>query len=176
MGNVQFIGGPDLAAATVEPHEFLDFVSGRLERQFVDSPDALALRLATLDTRPDFDGRYRVNDFFCHDDTWRATLASLVRHSDAVLMDLRGFSPARQGCVYEVRELVETVPLDRLVMTVDATTDTPFLERTLLEAWAAMGTDSPNRQGDHELRLVRLERVDLWGIAHLLRMLCRAAT
>ena len=175
LGTVQLIAGPDLAAATVEPHEFLDFVSGRLERQFVDTPDALARRLTELDTRPDFDGRFRVNDFFCHDDTWQATLTALVRHSDAVLMDLRGFTQERQGCVYEVRQLVDTVPLDRVVMTVDGTTDTTFLEGTLREAWGAMAGDSPNRQGRGELRLLRLERADGRGIARLLRFLCRAS-
>lgn len=66
----RLIAGPGLAAATVEPHEFLDFVSGKLDHQFIDNPETLARRISNLDTQPDFDSRLRVNDFFCHVDTW----------------------------------------------------------------------------------------------------------
>ena len=83
------IAGPDLATSTVEPHEFLDFVSGRMARRFIDSAQTLDLRISQMDLEPDFDNRLRVNDFFCHDDTWRMTLARLAGESDAVLMDLR---------------------------------------------------------------------------------------
>ena len=40
VGSISMIAGPDLVTTTVEPHEFLDFVSGHLGRQFVrDKPD-----------------------------------------------------------------------------------------------------------------------------------------
>jgi hypothetical protein len=32
VGSIQMIAGPDLATTTIEPHEFLDFLSGRLAR------------------------------------------------------------------------------------------------------------------------------------------------
>ena len=82
LGNVQLITGPDLATATVEPHEFLAFLSGKLDLQFIDGPETLARRVNALDSLPDFDGRFRVNDFCCHDDTWRMTLERLVGESD----------------------------------------------------------------------------------------------
>src|SRR6266545_3376555 len=37
VGSMQMIAGPDLATSTIEPHEFLDFVSGKLDRRFIDS-------------------------------------------------------------------------------------------------------------------------------------------
>jgi hypothetical protein len=36
VGSIQMIAGPDLATTTVEPHEFLDFLRGRLARRFID--------------------------------------------------------------------------------------------------------------------------------------------
>ncbi|HEV7464216.1 MAG TPA: tetratricopeptide repeat protein, partial [Methyloceanibacter sp.] len=136
-GSMRLIAGPDLATSTVEPHEFLDFLSGKLARRFISGPETLARRLAETEPRRDFDGRYRVADFFCHDDTWRMVLARLARESDAVLMDLRNFSPSNQGCIFEINELLDVVPLDRVVFVVDETTDQAFLREILTECWAA---------------------------------------
>jgi hypothetical protein len=174
LGHVQLISGPDLAAATVEPHEFLAFLSGKLDQQFIDGPETLTQRANGLDSRPDFDGRYRVNDFFCHDDTWRMTLERLVEKSDVVLMDLRGFSPQNAGCVYEVHELVNSAFLGRVIITTDNTTDVPFLEKTLKDAWEGMRRGSPNQNGPGEVRIVRLNAGDA-GLSTLLRMMCAAA-
>ncbi|HET9117582.1 MAG TPA: hypothetical protein VFN75_05820 [Pseudonocardiaceae bacterium] len=177
VGTVQLIAGPDLAAATVEPHEFLDFVSGRLERQFIDNPEVLDRRVGELDTRPDFDGRFRINDFFCHDDTWQATLAALVQHSDAVLMDLREFTPKRQGCIYEIRQLLQHMPLARIVMLADATTDGEFLEQTVAAAWNALPAGSPNRAVPQpHLTVIKGCRETDRNLHALLAAICRAAT
>ena len=145
-GRIRLIAGPDLATSTVEPHEFLDFLSGKLGRRFISGPDTLAQRLAETEQRRDIDGRYRVDDFFCHDDTWQMVLKRLSRESDAVLMDLRGFLPENQGCVFEINELLNVVPLDRVVFVVDATTDLAFLRETFARGWAALEADSPNRK------------------------------
>ena len=96
IGNIDMIAGPDLATTAVEPHEFLDFVGGRLSRAFVRDEDDLA-RAMRHALGPDPDGRHRVNEFFCHDDFWRPTMLCLARAADAVLMDLRGFSPQNEG-------------------------------------------------------------------------------
>jgi hypothetical protein len=177
VGTVQLIAGPDLATATVEPHEFLDFVSGRLERQFIDNPEALNRRLGELDTRPDFDGRFRINDFFCHDDTWQATLAALVQHSDAVLMDLREFTPKRQGCIYEIRQLLQHMPLARIVMLADATTDGEFLEQTVAAAWNALPVGAPNLAvPEPHLTVIKGSRGTDSNLHTLLAAICRAVT
>lgn len=174
LGDVRLISGPDLAATTVEPHEFLDFLSGRLDRQFIDGTAILEQRIKEMDTRPDFDGRFRVNDFFCHDDTWQMTLRRLVKASDVVLMDLRGFSPQNAGCAYELHELVGTAPLERVVIATDATTDAGFLEQTLRNAWRAMPPDSPNRSAEARAQTVRLPSSADQGMFTLLGLLCTA--
>jgi hypothetical protein len=86
------IGGPDLAVVNVEPDEFLRFVSGDLGEMFIDTPAGLQGRVETLRVRPDPDGRHRVDELFCYDDTWRLTVVALLERSHAVLMDLRGVS------------------------------------------------------------------------------------
>jgi hypothetical protein len=143
-GSIRMIAGPDLASSTVEPHEFLDFVGGRLARRFIAGADDLERRLIETSALRDRDGRFRVNDFFCHDDTWKMVLSRLARDSDAVLMDLRGFGPTNKGCVFEVHELLARVPLDRVVLVVDHTTDRTFLNGILIEGWSRLSASSPN--------------------------------
>jgi hypothetical protein len=169
------IAGPDLANATVEPHEFLDFLAGRLNRRFISGPDVLERRLAEAQTKRDTDGRFRVASFYCHDDTWRMVLRRLARESDLVMMDLRGFTPANQGCVYEISELLDTMPLDRIMLVVDATTDETFLTETLRTSWAGIGAASRNLLDPHpSVRLYRLDAAGNKGIGKLVATLAQA--
>lgn len=145
VGSVQMITGPDLAHSTVQPHQLLDFVSGRLARHFIADAATLARRIGSCDRRPDHDGLFRVNSLFCHADTWESALLCLVSQGDTVLMDLRSFGAANAGCRAELQHLVERVPLSRCVWVVDDSTDRAFLEQTLQQAWQKLPADSPNR-------------------------------
>jgi hypothetical protein len=149
VGSIQLIAGVDLARRSVEPHEFLDFITGKLSRRFIDGPAALARRLSERDTLPDRDLRFRVNDFFCYDDTWKMVLSSLVSQSDAVLMDLRGFSNQNSGCIFEIQQLAAMVPLERVLFIVDGSTDLALLAGTLREASKVEETDAPETLDTH---------------------------
>ncbi len=131
IGSIQLIAGPDLATTTVEPHEFLAFLGGKLSRQFIDGAETFRRRLGEVDLKRDFDGRFRVNDFFCNENAWRLVLSGLIRETDAVLMDLRGFTRANAGCVFELQELMKLGEPARVLFMVDETTDQAFLNETL---------------------------------------------
>ena len=168
-GSIGLIAGPDLVTATVEPHEFLDFVAGGLARRFVSGAADLDRRLAQLDTRPDPDGRHRVNEFFCRADTWQMTMTRLAALSDAVLMDLRGFAPTNQGCRFELGRLLQAVPLERVLLLMDESSDLPFLERSLHELWQQVDAGSPNRAAPApEVRLLRLPDLSAAALGRLL--------
>jgi hypothetical protein len=129
-----------------------------------------------MDTRPDWDGRFRVTDFFCHDDTWKMVLARLIGESDAVLMDLRGFNQRNAGCSHEIEELLNIARLRRVVFVVDSTTDVAFLEGVAKAGWSRLRTDSPNRERESsQLRLFRFTGSDSAELAQLLRWICAAA-
>ncbi len=177
VGSIQMIAGPDLATSAIEPHEFLDFLGGKLARRFIDSGQTLDLRMNQIDLHPDKDGQFRVSEFFCHDDTWKLTLARLADESDAVLMDLRGFSPKNTGCIFEINELFNLVPLRRALFAVDETTDQPFLRQTVQQAWAQLKDFSPNRRlPDGQVSLVKLSAMSADGFHNLLYALCAAAS
>ena len=176
IGSVQLIAGPDLASSTVEPHEFLDFLRRRLGDRFLDTSESIERALAQLDTDPDPDGRYRITDFICRDHAWQTVFGRLAAASDVVLMDLRGFSTVNAGCTYEVGELLNVVPSERIVIIVDRFTDEAFLTRTLQQAKAHLRAGSPNLAAAAlQLRVFRETR--RWSLDpdRLLRLLCDAA-
>jgi hypothetical protein len=144
VGEVRVIAGTDLANTTVQPHSFLNFVTRRLASRFINSAEALEAAARDLGSMPDPDGRFRIKEFFCYDDTWRATLNRLARVSDVVLADMRGFTRAQAGCEYELRELPNLVPLSRMILLTDEHTDLAHLHRVLEGSLGQLRPDSPN--------------------------------
>lgn len=131
FGPVTLIAAPDVVARTVDPGDFLRFAAGDIGSTFVTSQAELDLRLATLDTVPDPDGRYRINEFCCNDATWQATVVKLIERADAVVMDLRGYGPQRAGCSFELGELARRRRPEQVLLLADASTDRAFLEPLL---------------------------------------------
>jgi hypothetical protein len=130
-----------------------------------------------MDLDKNRDGRFRVNDFFCHDDAWQITLSRLVEDSDAVLMDLRGFSLQNSGVAYEIGELINVVSLERVVFVADDTTDEEFLRQTVHHAWEKMRPTSPNRFSvPEQLELFRFEGARGSAFLQLLSILSTAAS
>lgn len=143
VGSVELITAPDLATEALTPDELVDFISFRLSRRFVRDESMIGHRLESLDLRPDRDGRYRVNELMCHDDTWRPTVESLISSVDVILLDLRGFGPHNAGVTEELERLVALVPLHKVVALVDDTTDVNAFRGALWRAAAFAPPSSP---------------------------------
>ena len=152
-GPVQLIAGVDLAMRTADPGDMLAFVGGRLDERYVATVDEVGRRLGGLDVERDPDGRFRVNEVYCHDDTWRSTLQALLDTTDIVLMDLRSFCSENAGCVFELDQIVSRLPPDKIVFVYDQTTDLRLLGSCLAGGWARGG-----RGGSGPISCVRIER------------------
>jgi len=122
-GNTVLIAGTDLAERTIDADDIFTFLDHRLAERFIHHPEQIALRLGNFEWRPDAEGRYRVNECYCHDTTWQQALAELMKVSDVVLMDLRNFVAANQGCVYELQTLATAPGLQRIVVLTNEHTD-----------------------------------------------------
>jgi hypothetical protein len=96
-GPVDFIAGPDLAGASIEPDEFFAFMRRRLADRFVRTAAEIDSAVVGLDRTRDPDGRFRVNELFCTGDTWRAVVGQLMGQAGVVLLDLREYQPSRQA-------------------------------------------------------------------------------
>ena len=174
-GSIRLIAGPDLVRSTVEPNQFLDFLAGHLQQNFINGPAALDHRLAESEPRRNFDGRFRTASFFCHDDTWQMTLRKLAKISDAVLMDLRGFSRGNRGCLFEIEELLEVVALDRILFVVDHTTDETFLAEVFAGGWKKVTAASPNWTNPaRRIHILRLDDHISRNVPKLVALLAKA--
>ncbi len=172
LGPIRLIGGRDLAYTTLEPYEFFEFLNRRLSRAFIKDQDDLECRLSGTAAKSDPDGLFRVESFFCHNETWRMTVSHLANEADAVLMDLRGFTPKHQGCVFEIEQLIASVPLQSIVILTDRSTDGAFLEQTLQRAWHTMPADSPNMVADeHRIRILQASSSNRCTLNKLLSLL-----
>ena len=128
FGPVTMIAAPDVAARTIDPGDYLRWLTGRVDESFVTARDDLDAKLVALDMAPDPDGRYRVNEFCCRDNTWQATVVELMQRADAVVMDLRGVTREQHGCEFELQQLAQRLPPERLVLVADAATDRALLD------------------------------------------------
>ena len=122
-GNTVMIAGTDLAERTLDAADIFTFLDGGLGKRFVRTPAEVASRIAAFDMAPDIDGRFRVNECYCHDTTWQDALQALVERSDVVLMDLRGFQAHNAGCRYELGALARATRDLRVVVLTDDETD-----------------------------------------------------
>ena len=154
VGPVTVIGAPDLLARTFDPMDFLQFVTGRAGQAFVESEAQLDKRLAQLDVRPDPDGRYRVTEFWCRDNSWQATVTALMSRCDVVVVDVRGLTPDRKGVQFELAQLAVRVSADQIVLVVDNQTDRHVVERSVAGAHGTLRLVHVERNSASELRTV----------------------
>jgi hypothetical protein len=157
FGSVNLIGAADLAMRTIDPSDIISFVGGRIRRLFVRSGADLVQHLERTDEMWDPDGRFRINKFFCHDNTWRPMLQALLARSDVVLMDLRGFSQSNSGCLFELQQLLANGLLPRTVFVVDDTTDTALLKTTLGRQAQEAGIDIADKAAPGRLNIERMQ-------------------
>jgi len=132
-GPVLEIAGPDLAKLNLDLAEFIHLVTFKLHDLFQPgeaSPEALA---AALDLALDHEGRFRVNEVFCFDTSWRGVVEQMMGLADVVLLDLRGFTDQRRGTAHEVHRLAALGLLPRVVALGDSATDWPYFERCVAE-------------------------------------------
>jgi hypothetical protein len=134
IGPIVLIGGPDIAVRTIDPAKAANFLRLKLKDTFVPNRQVLHKRVAAMDDEPDPDGRYRVNEFYCFDDLWKEAVQLLLDSSDAIVLDLRGFTAERQGTAYEIGLLASRGALARTVFLVNASTDMQAVRQAMRAA------------------------------------------
>lgn len=146
-GPVAHLEGQDSVVRSVEVREALAL--DKIDAVLVHSPEDLARRVAALPDRPDDNGRYRRQAFQCTDAIWRDAVRALLDRGDAVLMDLSSLGPSDLGCAYELGLLLDRVPLSRVLLLVDESTDMTCLQQVLDTAEQRISPDSPNKATAH---------------------------
>lgn len=148
LGPIRLLGAADVVNSVIEPDDFYAFLNGKLGEEFIKDEEGLKRRIANTQPVQDPDGSYRVDEFYCHADTWRMAVSHLALQADSVFMDLRGFNSTNEGCVFEIEQLMAIVPVQRITLLIDKTSDQTFLEQTLKRAIRKIPQDSPNAASD----------------------------
>jgi hypothetical protein len=79
--------------------------------------------------------------------------------------------PKRKVASFELGTLIDEVPLHRVVLLIDHTTDEPFLRRTLADLWRKISVQSPNASGGiARVSIVNLARCRHVAVRHLMRL------
>jgi hypothetical protein len=144
FGSLDLIVGTDVAAVTMSPVMLEAYLHRRLEAIYLKTSQDVERRLLRLDRRLQGDGRYPINELYCFANAWQSAVVRLLPAADVVLMDLRGFSKANLGCVFELTQLVNLVPLKRILLVADGKTDIAALEDTLQRAWRGVDDSAPS--------------------------------
>ncbi len=143
LGTRQLLDGPDTAGRKVR--DLVHFLAGRIDRSIVEDAAELREALDAFSARPDRKLRFPVNSMQCSNATWQEALQHLLDQADVVVMDLSGLSEKNRGVTYELGKLINEVPLDRVVLLFDDSTDLKVLRDILARAYENVRADSPNR-------------------------------
>ncbi len=154
------IAGPDLAGAYMEPDEFFAYLQRKLGERYITREGEIPARLTALDGARDPDGRFRVNDLYCANTTWKATVLALMEHAGVVLLDLREYGSHRTGTRFELTELLRRAPLHKVLLIIDAAQDLPSLQREVQSLWAEVAGERADAARPAPLRLLQLDDSD----------------
>ena len=137
-GPVWMIAGPDLAGAYMEPTEFFAYIRRRLREHFVGDPRDAAARVDALDSQRDPDGRFRINELLCSNQTWQPAVLRMLAQADIILLDLREYSAERKGTRFELTEILRRAPLQKVLLLVDEKVEVTSLAREITSIWHEM--------------------------------------
>jgi hypothetical protein len=144
LGRIDLIAGTDLAMRTLGSRMLEAFLLRRADQQFLKTDEEVDRRLEHLHSRLEGDARYPINNVYCYATAWQRAVERLALKSDVVLMDLRGFTNRNQGCMIELTLFVQRIPLSRIVLLTDSSSDYQALEQVAQAAWAQLPPKSPN--------------------------------
>jgi hypothetical protein len=153
-GPVWMIAGPDLAGAYMEPDEFFAYLQRSLHERFITNADKLSQALLALDQARDPDGRFRVNELFCANTTWQATVLSLIDRAAVVMLDLREYTQQRAGTRFELAELLSRTPLEKVLILVGKGDDSAQIEQEIANIWQQVGGRRASAASASKLQLL----------------------
>ncbi len=143
-GPITLIAGHDLTASVVDIEDVLYLLTGRIKNRFNTTPLLIEKNKSKIDNIADIDGRYRVNEMYCTNTTWKSVLKNLIQSSNKVMMDIRTFTELNKGCAFEIKEIIYRVPLNNILFIANGKTDLKLAKGIMEEAWNVMPQTSPN--------------------------------
>jgi uncharacterized protein YciI len=100
------IAGTDLAERTLDADDIFRFLDRKVAQRFIMSPADIPRRIAEFDLTADMDGRYRVNECYCHEMAWQDALQAVGSSGEGISV-----APQRsnRSCLRYLRSLRDNV-------------------------------------------------------------------
>jgi hypothetical protein len=146
VGTIDYLEGYDTVGSRSDVQAAAD--SGRVEQVLVKTEAEVQARLNASPLEPGPDLRFRSAPFQCTGATWRSAVMGMLARADAVVMDLSSLAPNNQGCAWELQQLLNRVPLSRVTLLINDSTDLALLRQILQGAASRLAPDSPNAAVD----------------------------
>ena len=73
-------------------------------------------------------------------------MLALLERAAVVMLDLREYTAARAGTRYEIFQIMNVAPIERVIVLIDVGNDERAIAAELRAAWNAMHESSPNRR------------------------------
>lgn len=161
VGRIDLIAGSDLAMRTFGSLTLEAMLLRRTDARYLQAATEVRDAISRLRSRLEGDLRWPVNELYCYAAAWPEAMMRLAEAADVIVLDLRGYTEKNVGCTFELAWSVQSVPLERLVVLVDAVTDGAKLRSVAMSAWAARPSatgvvDIPG--GRARLRVLRVDR------------------
>jgi hypothetical protein len=145
IGAVDLFAHSDVASRTLRSSMLEAFLLRRSDDQFLKTEAEVDAQLDHLRSEIEGDARYPVNSVYSYGTVWQHAFVRLAEQSDAVLMDMRGFTAERKSSAWELAYLVQHTALRRVVLLVDRHPGVvEALEQVAREAWTRLPPESPN--------------------------------
>jgi hypothetical protein len=144
MGAMLRLDGPD----TVDDKKH---TLEELENTVVKNLLELESAVASFQWSPDADGLFTINSIQCSNAVWKEAIRILFGKASIIVMDLSALSSSNKGIAYELRKMINEVPLQKVLFIVDHTTDRVVLHELFTEICSTIRPDSPNAAAGHLL-------------------------
>lgn len=114
-------------------------------RRFISSTAKLTRAVQKItNSKKSPSGTFKSSTLFCIDNTWRKAVQQMLLLSKVVLMDLRGFSKQNNGCKYELELLIDSYPVNKILLLADEGPGLELIKKIIKEKWQRMLVTSPN--------------------------------
>lgn len=142
LGDVAHLDGADSVGQREDALEALE--AGGIDAILVKSEAEALARARAWSREPDEHWLFRRHVEQCTAKSWQPMVMHLLDGAHVVLMDLSGLGPSNKGCAWELGQLLDRVPLERVTLLADDSTDLDVLRSILARAEADIDAGSPN--------------------------------
>ena len=152
---------------------FLISISRITSKRFIPSLTLLNKKTDNIKSnKRSISGTYKNFTLYCFDNIWKKAVQQILPVSKAVLMDLRGFTPGRKGCRYEIGLLIDKYPINKIVFLADEGPGIEAIKEMVKEQWKNMSALSPNSNiKNPELKIYFVREEDKADINRIIALL-----